>query len=94
MTKTILSLCLAAVGFAGLLPASASAHEVTVPVTAETAALGLPSTVRVNQTVVIDTGSRHRRGYSRYHRNSGRYYGRSHRHGGRYHVRHGRRYYY
>ena len=86
MTKTILSMCLAAVGFVGLLPAAASAHEVAAPVATQSAALGLPETVRINQTVVVET---HRRGprYHRYHRG---YYGGHRRH---YHYRHGRRYY-
>ena len=86
MTKTILSLCLAAAGFVGVLPAPVSAHEAVTPTATQTAALSLPATVRVNQAVVIET---HRRGprYHRYHRG---YYGGHRRH---YYYRHGHRYY-
>ena len=86
MTKTILSLCLAAAGFVGLLPAPATAHEAPVPAATQTAALSLPATVRINQAVVIETHRRHR--YHRgYHRG---YYGGHRRH---YYYRHGHRYY-
>ena len=86
MTKTILSMCLAAAGFVGLLPAPATAHEAAAPAATQTAALSLPETVRINQTVVVETN---RRG-PRYHRHHRGYYGGHRRH--RY-YRHGHRYY-
>ena len=75
--KTLFILCLAIAGFVGFAPAKASA---AVPTAAQVATL--PSTVHINQAVVIETGHRH---YYRHHR----YY-----HRNRYYYRHHHRYYY
>lgn len=78
MTKKLLAICLAAIGFAGLFQVNASANEAVASAPAQTAGLHAPSgIVRINQAVVIETGRRHRyyrhrsyrrHGYYRHHR--------------------------
>ena len=67
MTKKLLAICLAAIGFAGLFQVNASANEAVASAPVQTAGLHATSgIVRINQAVVIETGRRHR--YYRHHR--------------------------
>lgn len=82
MTKQLLAICLAAIGFGGLSQSNASAHEAVAPAQTQVSALAAnPATARVNVEVIIEDG--HRRHFHRRH-----YYHR------RYYWRHHRRYYY
>ena len=81
MTKPILAICLAAIGFGGLFQSNASAHEATAPAKVEVSAMAAqPAIAHVNVEIIVAGGRRHY-----YHR---RYYHR------RYYWRHHRRYYY
>ena len=66
MTKQLLAICLAAIGFSGLTQSNASAHEASAPAPAQLSALAAnPAIARVNLEVVVEGG--HRRHYRRSH---------------------------
>ncbi len=70
--KTLLSLCLAAVGLIGFASVNANA---AVPTATEI--VTMPSVAHINQVVVVETGHRHYYHHRRHYRR--RYYYRHHR---------------